>query len=153
MKLGGSTYLAFACVAGMVAAILVLPAISSAQRWYAELYDNNRDYVEVTIDLRDIPDAIEDVAFRVMFFNGLNMFGTQLFDFTDDQVPSLQKGLVHRKYFRHEHRSATQARGEILMYTTVRRGAFVGQEPPQEMELARGRLSVPANVKIYGSVP
>jgi hypothetical protein len=102
--------------------VLALPSIAAEPdgiKWYAELYPQNTDYIEVTINTLGMKEGeyLENVRFDVTFYDAQNNpIKEEDFYFTDANVTSFERG-NHRRWFKHSYTSAKFARGGTLNYT------------------------------------
>lgn len=92
--------------------------IVKAQEWYAQISPNNKDYIEVTINLIDVKKQLvyENVVFEVNFYDSHNqLLKKQNFQFTDDDS-FLESGSIYQRNFSYHFPSVQRAQGEILHY-------------------------------------
>lgn len=87
--------------------------------WYAGLYPENSDYIEVTVDTRNTPQNsfVEGISFNVVFYDAKNRRINKTFNFTHSELPYLKSGLLYVKYFQHSVNSVKSAKGAYLNYT------------------------------------
>jgi hypothetical protein len=87
--------------------------------WLVELYSDNKDYIEVSIDATNVhPEStVLEVFFDVAFFaaNGARL-GTKRYSFTNSSLKEMESGYVHRKWFTHPYPGASSATGTCLYY-------------------------------------
>ena len=102
-------------------------AQSEAIRWYAELYEENPDYIVAYVDIHALPtnQYLTNVSFDVAIQGQGESVSTETFRFTDSSLARLASGVVHRKYFRHSSGPARTARGRILRYMVGVEGAIL----------------------------
>jgi hypothetical protein len=99
--------------------LLGMPSVVCAQaRCHAQLFQENPDYVEVTIDTRPMKSNVdlENVGVRVQFLdsNGRRI-GERRYRFTDSKLLALQPGHAYRRYFEHAYGAAAAVRALPLI--------------------------------------
>ena len=157
----------FANVAGFfqlktaVLMVMACPSLTVGQQWYVEMYPGNRDYLEVTVDTRNVPkhSHLEEVQFEVTLSDSHGkLLKKESFHFTDDSVRTLASNLVHRRYFRHGIAPARQAKGLSLRYTEVSPVYAYGGNPPPDKrkgtQKCGGKIQEgTADIRVRGPIP
>lgn len=111
-------------------------------RWYAQLYDKNKNYIEVIIDMRELRVCIENVRFDATFKSARNRtIGRKLFYFTDELAPDLcGTDKPYIRYIAHPFASAARVKGGNMEYNYRPMGQTVGNPPALEILLAAGGI-------------
>ncbi len=130
----------------------------SSVSWYVRLYAVNPAYIEVTVDATKVPDdsTLSDVNFTVEFRNRQRgLIKQETYEFTDDKVGDLEGGSAHRRYFKHDHKSAVSVSGVRLTYTIWRQGTrHITGPPPEYAELESNINAEPdSDVRVVEPAP
>jgi hypothetical protein len=133
---------------------LCISQIAVAQKWYAELYQDNPLYVEITIKAES---RLDDVMCNVSFLgDGNTSLGEENFVFTDASLLHLKGGDTYRRYFRHSYSSSTIAKGLVMTFTS---GGTKADDPHAgtptvKRRKSSGKFSVDSGeIRILGAAP
>jgi hypothetical protein len=141
--------------------LLALPFLSvvMAQEWYVELYTENRDYIAVYVDTRNMQSNLflEEISCEVKFYDAQSGFiQERVFRFTDDQLPYLRAGLVYLRYFPHPFSTARLAQGGDMHYSKKLGGGSVDDimtVPQSAKKRSLKSIQPIGHIEVTGSIP
>lgn len=104
------------------------------KKWSAKLWEDNPQYVEVTIDTRSLDGFVSDVFVEIKFFaKRKKPIGQQTFQFTDDEKQFLERNKdLYVRYFLHDFSAARSASGDHIDYKHASPGKPTAQLPRME---------------------
>jgi hypothetical protein len=154
MRRAGLALVVASCAA---AAAVAAPAIPDDPiRWRTRLVPEHRDFLGVWVDTRELdPErTIERVTFEVSCQDGGGApLRSVAFPFTDETRPTLGRGVVYLRYFRHGCPHAHRIVGRALHYRQAG-GAGDPPGPPRTATLRSDRIRVPSRqVELIGASP
>ncbi len=102
--------------------ILLFPVFGFGQEYSVDFNKDNYNYIEITIDLREVPKNIiyEDVGCVLNFYDwNNNLVDQKSFILTDSELPKLKAGRIYQRLILHEVSSASFVSG-IGLYSNSR---------------------------------
>lgn len=126
--------LGFAVWACSISCVLLLPTDACAVEWTVEIYNDNKNYLEVTLEAEWL---IEKVTFSVALFDEKKRkIGERNFTFCDPDERTVSKG-NHRKFFQHGVAGARFAKGIAMDFQYVTGVAFYDPSGEMRRQLAQ----------------
>jgi hypothetical protein len=128
-------------------------------RWRVRMLPEHRDFFGVWVDTRelDVERSLGRVTFEVSCLDGDGVaIQSVVFPFTDEVRPSLERGVVYLRYYRHSCAQAHRIIGTTLRYTETGRGDAGASGLAREgtATLRNDRIRAPSRqVELIGASP